>query len=181
MAGPPPSQVVVAGPNQAVSEKLLTGHSYSAVLPLSGTTVDDAQVMTANGKTVLRFTRNYSVKGFMVCPYDCEIPPPPPPPPRAHLSLCPQSLAQTGFTTMIWARGAAGAPFSSGHTEAKGVEIDLSNGAVRAVPPPKIKVAHGALMFTSMGLLFPLGAFVARFCKNMAPTTGPRAWLAGRS
>ena len=53
--------------------------------------------------------------------------------------------------------------------------IDFSTCDYSTRPSPLV-IAHGFLMFLAWGLLTPIGIIVARFCKKVEPSTGPRAF-----
>jgi hypothetical protein len=49
------------------------------------------------------------------------------------------------------------------------LSINFATGAIKDASRDAIKLAHGALMFISWGVMLPLGIFMARFAKRVKP------------
>jgi hypothetical protein len=89
-----------------------------------------------------------------------------------------RAVGVDGSSLLVYAVGGQDRTTLSHHDGGNGVaSVDFRTGGVTAVATAgaTLRLAHGALMFTSWGVLLPLGAALARFAKTVRPTTGPAA------
>ncbi len=93
-------------------------------------------------------------------------------------SLTRQTISLDADTLVVWGYG-GGTAFDE-HIAKGSKKINFQTGSVSSVLPPAQQIAHGVIMVTAMAILLPTGAFIARFGKEVPPTTGPNAWWFGR-
>jgi len=129
-----------------------------AAVPAASMTLTNTSVRSLGGGAVsLSFTRPLAAGGYAGA----------------------RAVGIDGPSLLVYAVGGQDHTSLSHHDGGNGVaSVDFRTGGVTAVEPAgaTLRVAHGALMFVSWGVLLPLGAALARFAKTVRPTTGPAAF-----
>lgn len=141
-----------AGPDPKVSSRFLGGKTVPEIIPypaipINVTSNPCSAFYTDNGVTytVVRASRG-TLTGHNV------------------IQIAPGAL-----TKVVIAMGPPNANFLYPHrqNDKTPLEIDFSSGAVKVPAPDARKIAHGALMFASWGVLLQFGSAFARYAKPL--------------
>lgn len=115
--------------------------------------LQDTVLVHADGTTTLTFTRPMTLN-------------------KPHMINIP--LNDT--IVVLYALGYAGQPAFTQHEFKGGLNVNIGECTVSQVGIPKLRLAHGSLMFIAWGFLLPLGVAAAVMGRNKSPSSGPRAW-----